>query len=82
MHVLIPMVQTLGARHAGYGVRDEHYDTVARALLHTLEQSLGDAFTPAVKDAWTQTYLTLAAVMKEAASKPGSHPGRRAALAP
>ena len=64
---LIPRVQELGRRHAGYRVEDRHYDTVAAALLWTLEQGLGDAFTPEVKEAWTAAYLTLAGVMNDAA---------------
>ena len=30
---LVPAVQDLGRRHGGYGVRDEHYGSVASALL-------------------------------------------------
>jgi len=33
---LVPVVQDLGRRHAGYGVEDRHYDTVGAALLWTL----------------------------------------------
>ena len=65
---LIPIVQSLGEKHVGYGVKDEHYDTVGDALIWTLEQGLGDAFTPQVKDAWLVTYTTLATVMMEAAN--------------
>lgn len=64
---LIPVVQDLGKRHVGYGVKPEHYTTVGGALLWTLEQGLGSAFTPPVKEAWTITYQTLATVMMEAA---------------
>jgi hemoglobin-like flavoprotein len=64
---LLPAVQALGRRHAGYGVRDTHYATVGAALLWTLEQGLGEAFTPAVREAWTEAYGTLASVMVEAA---------------
>ena len=63
---LVPAVQALGRRHAGYGVREEHYATVGAALLWTLEQGLGEAFTPAVREAWTTAYGTLASVMIEA----------------
>jgi hemoglobin-like flavoprotein len=66
---LLPVVQGLGQRHVGYGVKDEHYDTVATALLWTLEKGLGDAFTPAVKQAWIEVYTVLASVMKEAANR-------------
>jgi hemoglobin-like flavoprotein len=64
---LVPAVRQLGARHASYGVRDEHYETVAMALLWTLEQGLGPAFTPDVKEAWATVYGVLAATMKQAA---------------
>jgi hemoglobin-like flavoprotein len=69
---LVPVVQDLGRRHAGYGVKDEHYATVGAALLWTLEQGLGPVFTPAVKDAWTAAYTTLADVMKGAARQPAA----------
>jgi nitric oxide dioxygenase len=64
---IVPAVQALGRRHAGYGVREEHYATVGAALLWTLERGLGDAFTPEVRDAWADAYAILASVMIEAA---------------
>jgi hemoglobin-like flavoprotein len=64
---LVPVVQDLGRRHAGYGVADRHYDTVGAALLWTLEAGLGRAFTPEVKEAWTAVYGLLATTMKDAA---------------
>ena len=64
---LVPAVQELGRRHARYGVRDEHYDTVAAALLWTLGQGLGVAFTPEVEQAWVAAYTLLAGTMKDAA---------------
>ena len=66
---IVPAVQDLGRRHAGYGVTDEHYDTVGGALLWTLEQGLGDDFTPEVKEAWTTVYGVLATTMKDAAAE-------------
>lgn len=65
---LLPVVQQLGTRHGSYGVRDEHYETVATALIWTLEKGLGPDFTPAVKDAWVTVYGILATRMKEAAA--------------
>jgi hemoglobin-like flavoprotein len=67
---LVPAVEDMGRRHAGYGVKDEHYATVGDALLWTLGKGLGDAFTPEVKQAWTQTYTILATTMKNAAAQP------------
>lgn len=46
---LVPVVQQLGVRHNGYGVRPEHYDKVGAALLWTLEKGLGPAYTPEVR---------------------------------
>ena len=66
---IVPVVRDLGKRHAGYGVQDEHYDTVAEALLWALEQGLGDRFTPEVRDAWAVTYTVLADTMKDAAAE-------------
>ena len=65
---IVPAVQALGKRHAGYGVTPGHYDTVANALLWTLEQGLGADFTPATRDAWTTCYVVLAGEMKAAAA--------------
>ena len=65
---LVPVVQSLGERHVDYGVKDEHYDTVGEALIWTLGQGLGEAFTDDVKYAWVTTYTLLATVMQEAAS--------------
>lgn len=66
---LVPALETLGRRHAGYGVEDAHYDTVGKALLWTLEQGLGASFTPAVRDAWAETYGLVASVMQRAANE-------------
>jgi hemoglobin-like flavoprotein len=68
LDTIVPAVKDLGRRHAGYGVTPGHYATVAAALLWTLEKGLGDAFTPAAKEAWTQTYTVLANTMQAAAA--------------
>jgi len=64
---LVPTVRQLGLRHAGYHVRDAHYETVGEALLWTLERGLGPDFTPAAKDAWAKVYGVLAETMKAGA---------------
>jgi hemoglobin-like flavoprotein len=65
---IVPAVRDLGRRHCGYGVQPAHYNTVATALLWTLEQGLGDEFTPATRDAWVECYTVLARTMQEAAA--------------
>jgi len=66
---IVPAVCDLGVRHVDYGVKPQDYDTVGDALLWTLGQGLGDAFTPEVETAWTKAYVLLATVMKDAAAK-------------
>ncbi len=63
---LVPVVQDLGKRHKDYGVLPQHYDTVAAALLDTLEKGLGDAWTPETKDAWVAVYTVLSKTMIDA----------------
>lgn len=63
------VLQVLGARHAAYGVRDDHYDTVGAALLDTLEASLGEAFTPQARDAWAGLYAHISRLMRRGASR-------------
>nr|MBC8239742.1 PAS domain-containing protein [Alphaproteobacteria bacterium] len=75
---IVPAVQDLGVRHVGYGVKPEDYDTVAAALLWTLEQGLGDAWNDDLKAAWTAAYTVLADTMKDAAAESGKKsPGKK-----
>ena len=67
IETLVPVIEALGRRHAGYGVRDHHYAIVAEALLWTLAHALGKGFTPEVKQAWTAAYGILASTMQGAA---------------
>ena len=65
---LVPMLEAMGRRHVTYGTRDEHYDTVLKALLLTLEESLGPAFTSDVRAAWTESLTFVADTMKRGAA--------------
>lgn len=67
LSTLVPMVQQLGVRHAGYGVKAPHYDSVRQALLYTLAVILQDEYTDEVRSAWASAYAMLAGIMKEAA---------------
>lgn len=66
---LVEPLKKLGQRHVDYGVTDEDYGKVADAFLWTLQQGLGPAFTPEVKEAWVVTYTTVADVMKSGAGE-------------
>jgi hemoglobin-like flavoprotein len=62
--VLLPVLRELGRKHLGYGVKPEDYGTVGAALLWTLEQGLGTAFTAEVREAWSTTYGLVANTMQ------------------
>jgi len=68
VETILPAVESLGKRHVTYGVAPAHYESVGAALLWTLEQGLGPDFTPPVKAAWTEAYMTLAGAMQGAAA--------------
>lgn len=53
-------LQDLGMRHARRAAPPEHYGAVGEALLWTLEQGLGDAFTAEVREAWAAACARLA----------------------
>lgn len=66
---ILRRIEQMGQRHVSYGVTEAHYDTVGEALMWTLSHGLGEAFTPAVRDAWATTYNLLAEVMKTGARR-------------
>jgi hemoglobin-like flavoprotein len=68
MPSLVVTLETLARRHVEYGVRDEHYDKVGDALMWTLQQGLGPAFTPEARTAWVALYGAVAQIMRNAAS--------------
>ncbi|MEM1299175.1 MAG: globin family protein [Pseudomonadota bacterium] len=63
LDTILPVIDDLGRRHATYGVQAAHYDVVGKVLLATLQEALGDAFTPETEDAWAIAYRTLAKQM-------------------
>jgi hemoglobin-like flavoprotein len=66
---LVPTLEALGSRHAGYGVHDAHYETVGRALIDTLEQGLGGAWTSETAAAWMEAYGIVADTMRRAQAR-------------
>jgi methyl-accepting chemotaxis protein/hemoglobin-like flavoprotein len=63
---LVAAVSDLGRRHLGYRAEEAHYEPVGAALLWTLEQGLGPAFTPELRQAWAETYGIVAGLMRSA----------------
>jgi hemoglobin-like flavoprotein len=63
LDAIVPAVEALGRRHAGYGVTPEMFATVGQALIDTLATGLGDAFTTETRNAWIDAIGILASVM-------------------
>jgi methyl-accepting chemotaxis protein len=53
-------VRDLGLRHKKYQVKPEYFESLASALLWTLENRLGKAWNDETKEAWVTIYSTLA----------------------
>ena len=68
---IVPTIRDLGARHLDFGVTDDQYDTVGAALIWTLEQGLGEAFTTDVMNAWIEAYTLISNTMIEGANASG-----------
>jgi hemoglobin-like flavoprotein len=71
IEAVLPAARDLAKRHVAYGVEPGHYELVGAALLWTLEQGLGDEFTPELHTAWAGAYAALSEAMIAAA-----YPGR------
>jgi hemoglobin-like flavoprotein len=69
MDQVVPALDSLGKRHAHYGVSEAHYGTVGAALLWTLEKGLGASWTAETAAAWTAAYTLVAGVMMAAAAQ-------------
>ena len=66
---LAPTLRALGQKHAGYGVRPEHYETVARALMWALGQALDTQFYPELRSAWLAIIEAVSLSMKKGAAE-------------
>ncbi len=64
---LVPFLEQLGRDHRKFGVVAQHYDAVGQALLTAIATTSGPAWTPAVRDAWTDAYDVVSSAMRTAA---------------
>jgi hemoglobin-like flavoprotein len=60
----------LGTRHVKYGVLPQHYPLVGSSLLKTMASFAGDAWTPAVEQAWVDAYTAIVSIMLAGADYP------------
>jgi len=68
---LRPLIETLGARHAGYGVQCDDYAKFEEILLATLDEALGDEFDAQAREAWREVFAQLRATMQAGAARLG-----------
>lgn len=64
---LVPFLEQLGRDHRKFGVLARHYDAVGYALIGAIRDFSGDAWTPEVDRAWTESYRAVANAMYTAA---------------
>jgi len=60
---LVPMLQQLGMRHFGYGLKTQFFQMAAKILIEVLSEGLGDTFTKEVEQAWVTVYSFMTATM-------------------
>lgn len=61
---LKPVLEELGARHAAYGARAEHYAVVSEVVLWMLKRCLGRDFDIATQRAWRKVLGLISATMQ------------------
>ena len=59
-----PVLQRLGDRHRGYGVKLDHYDVVGGVLIDTLDEVLAEDATDEVLEAWKSAFQLISVIMK------------------
>jgi hypothetical protein len=60
IELLTEILLDLGRSHSRFGVEASFYPPMGQALIRTMEEMLGDTYTPAIKDAWVKCYQALA----------------------
>jgi nitric oxide dioxygenase len=74
-----PVVKRIVHKHVSIGIRAEHYPIVGRNLLAAISETLGEAATQPLLDAWAEAYGSLAKLLiaaeAEMYSTAGIEPG-------
>ena len=60
---LHPYLEKLAQGHAAYGVKAEHFRPMGQALIHTMQETMGEAFPEGADAAWEAAYDHLAREM-------------------
>jgi hemoglobin-like flavoprotein len=67
---IVPDLEELGARHADYGAKPEHFPVVGEVLIGAMAQVAGDAWKPEYTSAWQEAYGVVQGVMLSGAGAP------------
>ena len=65
---IAPDLEELGARHATFGARPEHYPVVGQVLIGAMSEVAGDAWKPEYTAAWEEAYGVVKDVMLSGAA--------------
>jgi hemoglobin-like flavoprotein len=60
---VVPDLETLGAKHAGWGAKPEHYPVVGEVLIGEMAALGGDQWKPEYTAAWQEAYRVVQDVM-------------------
>jgi hemoglobin-like flavoprotein len=71
---LVPFLSQLGRDYRKFQIESRHYEAMGTAMLATLRDHLGGAWTPQVERAWAEAYTIVARSMQEAAAADPSPP--------
>ncbi|WP_456459928.1 globin family protein [Reichenbachiella sp.] len=66
LDVLAPLVRSMGRRHVNYGIKTEHYNMAATALMYSLKEELKENWNEEVESAWLEVYQTVSCIMQSA----------------
>jgi methyl-accepting chemotaxis protein len=66
---LVPVLQSMGARHQRYGAVPDHFGAVAETLLDVMKEFAGKAWTKQVHQAWSDALNLIAETMLGAYDK-------------
>lgn len=67
--VLMEALESMGARHVGYGTLPDHYPAVGATLLASLEEVAGDLWNTNLENAWADAYGVVSETMLAGAAK-------------
>ncbi|WP_422360909.1 globin domain-containing protein [Reichenbachiella sp.] len=64
LDVLAPLVRSMGRRHMNYGIKTEHYNMAAAALMFSLKEELKENWNEEVESAWLEVYQAVSCIMQ------------------